>query len=152
MLLKKRVMSILSSSGAAEPFKRQITKNQSWAMKNGCQFLAIMNMIQFFLSLKGGFLKSLYRMIFYPDLIKAFASSTTFQEFRAICRRKECICVWQVRKTSPIMFMACPRIHFILRIHPCLRNSDMDIWALMQSQCHTMNKNITCSINWIWYW
>ena len=53
-------------------------------MKNGCQFLAIMNMIQFFLSLKnGGFLKSLYKDDLLSRLDKAFASSTTFQEFRA---------------------------------------------------------------------
>ena len=95
--VKERVMHILSSSGAAELLGDRLQKSK------------------------------LSNEEWMSDLIKLLLQVPPFRSSGPICRRRECICVLQVRKRSPIMFMACLKIHFILRIHPFLRNSDMDI-------------------------
>lgn len=81
--VKERVMSILSSSGAAELLGDRLQKtklsNEEWmSVLGNHEYDSILSILK-----KGGFLKSLYKDDLLSRLDKAFASSTTFQEFRA---------------------------------------------------------------------
>lgn len=81
--VKERVMHILSSSGAAELLGDRLQKsklsNEEWmSVLGNHEYDSILSILK-----KGGFLKSLYKDDLLSRLDKAFASSTTFQEFRA---------------------------------------------------------------------
>ncbi len=106
--VKERVMSILSSSGASELLGDRLLKSklsyEEWmSVLGNHEYDSILSILK-----KVGSLNLYIRMIFYPDLIELFASSTNFQEFRANLqkegvymrltskKRQVLLCLWPV--------------------------------------------------------